>query len=73
MRTDGEITNAFVTGLRPHRRERDRATGALVDAGLWVPNGAGWYFHDWKDFNWTRAQVEEHKRKDRERKRSGIR
>lgn len=73
-RTDGEVSTAFVRGLIPGARQRDRTTGTLVDAGLWVPNGAGgWQIHDWADYNSTRAQVEERKRADRDRKRAGIR
>lgn len=30
----------------------------LCDVGLWLPDGDGWLFHDWSDFNPTRAEAE---------------
>ncbi|CAM3740231.1 hypothetical protein ACXYTP_19235 [Tsukamurella ocularis] len=43
--------------------------GRLVDAGLWDthPDG-GWMFHDWRLYQPTKAQVDEDRRKERERK-----
>jgi len=73
-RTDGEVTSDFVQGLIHNRRQRDIVTGALVEAGLWVPNGdGGWQIHDWREYNLTRNEREARKRADRDRKRAGIR
>ena len=68
--TDGHVTAEFVVGLMPARRQRDQATAALVDAGLWVPNGTGWQFHDWEVYNGTRAEIEARRQADRRRKRA---
>ena len=73
QQTDGVVSADYVHSLLPARRQRERATEALVDAGLWLPNGAGWQFHDWTEYNPTRAQTDERKRVDRERKRTAIR
>lgn len=69
--TDGHVSSEFVVGLMPRRRQRDQMTGALVDAGLWVPNGAGWQIHDWQDYNQSREQVLARREADLKRKRSG--
>src|SRR5215831_3604523 len=55
--TDGRVSADFVYGLIPNRRQRDRATSALVDAELWVPNGTGWQIHDWADYNESRERI----------------
>ena len=72
-RTDGHITPELVHQLIPGRGPRERAIAALEEPILWVPNDAGWEIHDWRKYNYTRAQVEERKRADRERKRTGVR
>jgi hypothetical protein len=68
--TDGYVSAEFVRGLLPNRRERDRATGALVDAALWVPNGSGWEIHDWSDYNASREQTLARRDADAARKRT---
>lgn len=36
-----------------------RLAAELVDAGLWQPaDDAGWWFHDWHQYQPTRSQVE---------------
>ncbi|MCI4360652.1 MAG: hypothetical protein L3J91_03030 [Thermoplasmata archaeon] len=67
--TDGHVSPDFVGGLMPARRPREQAIGALVEAGLWVPNGTGWQIHDWQDYNGTRASIEARRRIDAARKR----
>jgi hypothetical protein len=43
----------------------------LVDVGLWTQNGTGWVIHDYLEFNPSREQVEEKRRKDSARKARG--
>jgi len=50
--TDGMVPAAWVPG------RLTRSAGALVTAGLWVPNDSGWELHDWHDWQRSRAQVE---------------
>lgn len=41
----------------------------LVDRGLWNPDGDGWVFHDWHQWNDSRADVQARRRRDAERQR----
>lgn len=60
--TDGLITRARVSRLAGERGEY--LAGLLVDAGLWeVRQDGGWQFHDWADYQPTRAAVEAEKAK----------
>lgn len=52
--TDGGVPRDAL----PMLRGRPRAAGELVDVGLWAPTVTGWEFHDWTDYQPTRAQVE---------------
>jgi hypothetical protein len=61
--TDGFIPTAVLPALDGTRRE---AT-ALVEAGLWEEAEGGWLFHDWADFQPTRASVIEKRQKSAER------
>ena len=47
----------------------DDLAALLIDVGLWEDKGEHVLFHNWSDFQTTRAQVEEKKEKDAERKR----
>jgi len=49
--TDGHVPRRFVQIWFDDRKEQRRTTDALVRSGLWVPNGNGWDFHDWRDYN----------------------
>jgi hypothetical protein len=76
--TDGHVPAEFVddvcerAGLRP--KEVPAMTDALVASGQWtVDESDGWWIHDYLDHNPSRAQVEEQRRKDRERKAAGGR
>jgi len=69
--TDGHIPVEIVQVFMPHKRQRDRATQALENAGLWSPNGNGWEIHDYLDRNLSREQVLDKRRADSERKRGG--
>jgi hypothetical protein len=37
---------------------RPKEIDALVDAGLWTPNGDGWTMHDFLDYNPSAEQVQ---------------
>jgi hypothetical protein len=67
--TDGRIDPEFVRLQIPARAKRERALTALVDAGLWETNGAGWTIHDYLDFNDSRDRVLARRRADAARKR----
>jgi hypothetical protein len=66
--TDGRVDSEFVRPWFHTSRRRQRAIDALVESGLWVPNGNGWQIHDFSDYNATRAQIEERRRRDAARK-----
>ena len=42
----------------------------LVDAGLWTREEDGWKFHDWMDHQPSRAEVEERRERERDKKRA---
>ena len=71
----GAFSSAYLTdGLITHRQvarlggTEDDAR-ALVDAGLWDEADNGYKFHDWEDYQPTRAQVESERAAARERMR----
>lgn len=49
------------------------AAKALVDAGLWHPDGDGWVIHEWDDHQAAAAALEERRRRDRDRKKTARR
>lgn len=67
--TDGLVDDEFVEEKLPVQRERNAATEALVDAGLWIREDDGWRINDWLDFNPSREEVVTRRRKDSDRKR----
>lgn len=74
--TDGHVPAAWVAQMVGKRAAK--LGEALVNAGagsyehgLWEVNGTGWVIHDYLDFNPSRAQVENKRRKDSERKARG--
>ena len=68
---DGLVPRRFVDQwFKTPVRER-RATEALVDTRLWVPNGDGWEIHDWGEHNPTRESVLARRASDSKRKRAG--
>jgi hypothetical protein len=69
--TDGAIDLEFVKEKVPSRRDRDRMTTALVDAGLWTETEHGWLIHDYLKYNPSHAKLEEKRVKDAERKALG--
>lgn len=68
--TDGQIPATVVAAWIPKRTQRNRAIGALVDAGLWAANGDGWEIHDYLDYN-ERRDVVIDRRQEREKRRRG--
>lgn len=52
--TDGHVDEPFVQTLFASAPRRRRAVAALVDAGLWIPNGDGWDIHDYLTYNESR-------------------
>jgi hypothetical protein len=68
-----QLTDGFV----PTAMARDLGTPAqarnLVAAGLWIEKDTGYVFHDWKDRNPSRIQVEAERHYWRERQRRARR
>lgn len=67
--TDGFIPEDIVQSMGG-----DKLAPQLVKAGLWEKVTGGYKFHEWDgdgggSRNWTREQVEERRKADRERKR----
>lgn len=60
--TDGYMPEPLVRQLGPIRDAH-----RLVDAGLWLPDGNGFQFHQWHGRNPTRDQVEKKRAADAER------
>lgn len=69
--TDGAVDERFVQPWFRSATRRRRAVDALLEAGLWLPNGAGWQIHDYLDYNESRDQVVARRRSDSARKRVG--
>jgi hypothetical protein len=58
--TDGEIPKAFLPRLSPVRRVK-KATQELVDAGLWVDEGARILVHNYVKWQRSKSQIESEK------------
>lgn len=71
--TDGLVDVEFVESYLPSEKEMTAVTSALVDSGLWTPEGAGWRINDWLDYNPSRGEVLERRARDAERKAAGRR
>jgi hypothetical protein len=69
--TDGFIDEGFVMLLAPQPREQQKLTAALVQCGLWHEVAGGWTVNGYLDFNPSRQDLEEKRRKDAERKARG--
>lgn len=73
--TDGFIEDEFVqetfTETRATKRERERTLAALQEKGVWERVEGGWQIHDYLDHNPSRAEVEDRRRRDAERKARG--
>jgi hypothetical protein len=62
--TDGYIPRHVLYSL--HLGTNAQVT-RLVRCGLWVPAEDGWQFHDWEEYQPTRAQVEKRRAAGAER------
>ncbi len=69
--TDGLVDDEFVEEKIASAREREQATTALVEAELWAREHDGWRINDWLDYNPSRADTLEKRRKEAERKAAG--
>ena len=64
------LSDGFVSDTRVQRLGgTDSLAGELIDAGLWDAVDDGIQFHDWAEYQFTRAAVEEKRASDRERQR----
>ena len=67
---DGAVDTDWLEDALPNARERKRITDVLVECGLWHLDGdGGFVVNDYLKFNPSRAEIEEKRRKDAERKR----
>lgn len=64
--TDGFIPNQMLPALGP-KKDATR----LVNAGLWHPVEGGYQFHDWDDYQPSRAQVQDKRAKRQDAGRKG--
>src|SRR5690606_27428588 len=65
------LTDGFVPTNMPARLcdDTERAVRELIQRGLWKRAKGGYQFHDWSDYQPTRASVEEQRAAARERMR----
>lgn len=73
--TDGFVEEAYVDDVcddaRMTPRERRAAIDALEQHDLWSRVDGGWRIHDYLDYNPSRAEVEDKRRRDADRKAKG--
>lgn len=70
--TNGLVDVEWITEKLPAARERERVLDVLVAAGLFDAVDAGHFqVHDYLDYNPSRGQLEDKRRKDSERKSRG--
>jgi hypothetical protein len=73
--TDGHVDREFVDetldALKVRGKARAAAVQALLECGQWDETPAGWLIHDYLDHNPRRADVEDKRRRDAERKARG--
>lgn len=65
--TDGFVPKGMVLALGASEADAE----ALASAGLWTPVEAGWQFHDWSDYQPTRADILDRREKRAEAGRAG--
>lgn len=65
-----ELTDGHVPGYMVDEWADEKASAALVKAGLWDrdESGNGFRFHDWKDWQPTKGEVEARRVREREKK-----
>lgn len=66
--TDGEISCQTLAIVLPNSRQT-RAANALVEAGLWERTKDGYKFHNWNEYQPTRADIVAKREREKERKR----
>jgi len=67
--TDGLVSRSKAVQYAKGHRTAERLAQELVDAGLWTVEGDGWRYHDWPDYQPTKAEVEAERLKHYEAKR----
>jgi hypothetical protein len=72
--TDGYVPVGMLAPLGGNRGHANRLVEARATpggVGLWIPADGGWHFHDWSDYQPTRAEVEDKRAKRAEAGRLG--
>lgn len=71
--TDGRVPRSLLWLFAGNAADAEGTARDLVDRRLWENNGGdGWQFHDWADWNPTRAQVTARRKADAERRRRWL-
>lgn len=66
--TNGAVPAWFVESVIPDAAERQSALDALVTSGLWQRVGEGFEIHDFLEFNPSKEQLADKRKRDRDRK-----
>lgn len=70
--TDGAIPRAMLLQCAGDATDAEAVAAELVDRTLWEEEATGWQFHDWSDYNPTRAMVMAKRKKDADRRREWL-
>jgi len=71
--TDGAVPVGMLRVCAGDAEDPEAVAADLVDRRLWeVSDDGGWLFHDWPDYNPTRAQVLAKRKKDADRRRDWL-
>ena len=65
---NGHIPERAVCALMPLQRDREKAVAALIEVGLFQATEDGYVLHDYLDYNPSREEILEKRKRDRERK-----
>jgi hypothetical protein len=65
-KTDGAVPGWYVESWG---REGQDAAQSLIAAGLWVPQGSGFQFLSWEEYQRSKEQMEEDRERNRARQR----
>lgn len=68
---DGHLPAQIVAAISPVQSDRDEQIKALLDEEAWHEHEGDFVIHDYLDYNPSKEEVIEKRRKDRERKRGG--
>lgn len=67
---DGHLPEEIVNAISPVQSDRDEQIKALTETGAWHRTDEGdFVIHDYLDYNPSKEEVAERKKRDRERKR----